>query len=43
MNKMTAAHLWYSGTMYKAANRQKHGSDYKYEYDYKDPGFICLQ
>lgn len=43
MNKMTAAHLWYSGKMVKAANRQKHGSDYQYEYDIKDPGFKALQ
>ncbi len=30
MNKMTAAHLWYSGKMYKAANRQKYGTNYQY-------------
>lgn len=30
MNKMTAAHLWYSGQMYKAANRQKFGGNYQY-------------
>ena len=28
MNKMTAAQLWYSGQMFKAANRQKYGADY---------------
>lgn len=43
MNKMTAAHLWYSGAMFKAANRQKFGTDYHYEYDIKDPGFKALQ
>lgn len=43
MNKMTAAHLWYSGQMYKAANRQKFGSNYQYEYDINDPGFRALQ
>jgi hypothetical protein len=30
MNKMTAAHLWYSGKMYTAANRQKNGSKFDY-------------
>jgi sodium/potassium-transporting ATPase subunit alpha len=43
MNKMTAAHLWYSGQMFKAANRQKNGVDFNYEYDIKDHGFIALQ
>lgn len=43
MNKMTAANLWYSGKMYKAANRQKHGGNYQYEYDIEDPGFRSLQ
>ena len=43
MNKMTAANLWYSGRMYKAANRQKFGSNYQYEYDIDDPGFKSLQ
>lgn len=42
MNKMTAAHLWYSGEMFKAANKEKCGSDYQYEYDVKDPGFRAL-
>ena len=28
--------------MVKAANRQKHGPDYQYEYDIKDSGFITL-
>ena len=39
---MTAAHLWYSGQMFKAANKQKYGTDYEYEYDVKDPGFKAL-
>ncbi len=43
MNKMTAANLWYSGQMYKAANRQKFGTNYQYEYDINDPGFRALQ
>lgn len=43
MNKMTAANLWYSGQMYKAANKQKFGSNYSYEYDINDPGFKSLQ
>lgn len=42
MNKMTAAHLWYSGRMVKASNRQKNGADYQYEYDYQSPGFKAL-
>ena len=42
MNKMTAAHIWYSGTMFKAANRQKNGADYQYEYDYQSAGFRAL-
>ena len=42
MNKMTAAHLWYSGEMFKADNRQRKGNDYNFEYDIKDPGFIAL-
>ncbi len=43
MNKMTAAHLWYSGKMFKAANRQKLGHNFQYEYDINDPGFRSLQ
>ena len=30
MNKMTAAHLWYSGEMFKADNRQRKGVDYNF-------------
>ena len=30
MNKMTAAHLWYSGEMFKADNRERKGTDYNY-------------
>lgn len=40
---MTAAHLWYSGKMFKAANRQKLGTNFQYEYDINDPGFRSLQ
>lgn len=29
-NKMTAENLWYSGRIFKAANRQKNGADFKY-------------
>lgn len=43
MNKMTASNLWYSGSIYRAANKQKHGSSYPYEYDIQDPGFRSLQ
>ena len=39
---MTATNLWYNGRIYKASNRQKMGSDYKYEYDYKEGGFQAL-
>jgi len=42
-NKMTAENLWYSGKICKAANRQKNGPDYNYEYDIKDAGFKALQ
>lgn len=41
-NKMTAENLWYSGQVFKAANRQKNGADFKYEYNIKDPGFAAL-
>jgi hypothetical protein len=33
MNKMTAANLWYSGSMKKADNREKKGPKFAYEYD----------
>jgi sodium/potassium-transporting ATPase subunit alpha len=39
---MTAENLWYSGKIFKAANRQKNGADYKYEYDIYDAGFKAL-
>jgi hypothetical protein len=39
---MTTAHLWYSGKIFKAANRQKNGADFKYEYDIKEEGFKAL-
>ena len=42
-NKMTASHLWFSGRLCKAENRQKRGVDYKYDYDIRDPGFRALQ
>ena len=42
MNKMTAAHLWYSGKIVKATNKQKFGTNYPYEYDEKEPGFRAL-
>ncbi len=41
-NKMTAEKMWYSGKILKAANRQKEGNDYKYEYDIHEPGFKAL-
>ena len=34
-NKMTVTNLWYNGKIYKAANYQKMGPEYKYEYDYR--------
>lgn len=39
---MTATNLWYNGKIYKAANYQKMGPEYKYEYDYKEQGFKAL-
>lgn len=42
-NKMTASNLWYSGRLCKAANRQKQGPDYRYDYTITDPGFIAFQ
>jgi len=42
MNKMTAANLWYSGSMKKADNKEKRGPNFAYEYDVKDPGFQSL-
>lgn len=42
MNKMTAANLWYSGSMKKADNKEKRGPNFAYEYDIKDPGFQSL-
>jgi sodium/potassium-transporting ATPase subunit alpha len=42
-NKMTASHLWFSGKLCKAENRQKRGPDYNYDYDPRDPGFRSLQ
>lgn len=42
MNKMTAANLWYSGSMKKADNREKKGPHFDYEYDIHDPGFKSL-
>lgn len=41
-NKMTATHLWYDGKIFEAANRQKSGPDYRYEYDIKSAGFQAL-
>ncbi len=41
-NKMTATHLWYDGKIFDAANRQKNGMDFRYEYDLKSPGFKAL-
>jgi sodium/potassium-transporting ATPase subunit alpha len=41
-NKMTAENLWYSGRIYKAANRQKNGPNYKYDYEINEPGFKAL-
>jgi len=32
-NKMTATHLWYDGKVFGAANRQKNGPDYRYDYE----------
>jgi sodium/potassium-transporting ATPase subunit alpha len=29
-NKMTAAHLWYSGKILKASNQQKEGKQFQY-------------
>lgn len=43
MNKMTASNIWFSGKLCKASNKQKHGSNYQYEYNESDPGFISLQ
>jgi sodium/potassium-transporting ATPase subunit alpha len=42
MNKMTAANLWYSGSLIKADNKEKRGPNFAYEYDVKDPGFQAL-
>ena len=42
-NKMTASHLWFSGKLCKADNKQKRGPNFDYEYDTRDPGFRCLQ
>lgn len=42
MNKMIAANLMYSGKIFKAANRQKEGPTYSYEYSLTDPGFKAL-
>jgi hypothetical protein len=39
---MTAENMWYSGKICRAANRQKNGADYKYEYNINDPGFKAL-
>ena len=43
MNKMTAAHVWYSGKLCKAQNRQKKGPNFIYDYDVQDAGFKSLQ
>lgn len=43
MNKMTASNVWYSGKLCKAANMQKFGSNYHYEYDINDKGFRNFQ
>ncbi len=39
---MTACHLWYDGTIFEAANYQKNGERYKYDYDMKSPSFTAL-
>jgi hypothetical protein len=39
---MTAVHLWYDEKIFEAANRQKCGPDYRYDYDVNSPGFKCL-
>lgn len=43
MNKMTASNMWFSGKLCKAANKQKHGSNFQYEYNVEDPGFMSFQ
>jgi hypothetical protein len=42
MNKMTAANLWYSGSMKKADNKEKKGPNFQYEYNSNDAGFTSL-
>lgn len=39
---MTAANLWYSGSMKKADNKQKKGPNFQYQYNASDPGYIAL-
>lgn len=41
-NKMTACHLWYNGSIFKADNKQKNGHDFRYEYNEKEIGFTSL-
>jgi len=41
-NKMTATHLWYDGKVFAAANYQKNGPDYRYDYDFNSPSFRAL-
>lgn len=41
-NKMTAVHLWYDERIFEAANKQKNGPDYRYDYDETSPGFQRL-
>jgi hypothetical protein len=39
---MTATHIWYDGKTFDAANRQKCGPGYLYEYDLNSPSFKAL-
>jgi hypothetical protein len=42
MNKMIAAHLMYSGKVFKANNKQKEPKDFKFQYDSSDLTFRAL-
>jgi sodium/potassium-transporting ATPase subunit alpha len=42
MNKMIAAHVMYSGKVFKANNKQKEAPSFKFEYDTSDPSFRAL-
>ena len=41
-NKMIVGQVWYDGLKRKAANIQKYGQNFEYEYDVNDPTFRDL-